>query len=476
MEPLVRWNINAAKPPTNVKHITWQSHIKRRQSLPNNVKRNLIQRISHFLKYTIWRKTESNLTKGESLGYTILKTILLAVRGFREHKVLVRADALAFALLFATVPIVALMFAISRGFGFEGMLEDTLLSFPILQQLNAVPLLMEFVNRYLETAQGGVFIGVGFIMLLWSVYYFFSSVESSFNDIWSVRKSRNIVRQITTYIIIVIAIPVLIICTSGISIFVNSNLSDTPFFAQMAPVKEFFMRLSPFVIAWLFYSWIYWAIPNTKVGAAAAFIPGILIGTLFQVLQMISVWIIAFLGRYSIVYGAFAAIPLILFMLEWISVLTFLGAEISYAIQNKENYDYHTDMEYMSRRYKDYITLYITYIVVHQFEKGNTPPTAHKIARDNNIPIRLVNNLVTRLVETNIIREVYIENEEEKALMPAIDINQLTIGRMFEAIESQGTEQFLQHTPKKMKEFWHNWKVLQKDPHNKEILIKDIIS
>ncbi len=438
--------------------------------------KSLIQRISHFLKYTIWRKTESNLTRGESLGYTILKTILLAGRGFREHKVLVRADALAFALLFATIPIVALMFAISRGFGFEGLLEDTLLSFPILQQLNAVPLLMEFVNRYLETAQGGVFIGVGFIMLLWSVYYFFNSVETSFNDIWSVRKSRNIVRQITTYIIIVMAIPVLIICTSGISIFVNSNLPDTPFFAQMAPVKEFLMRLSPFVIAWLFYSWMYWAIPNTKVGAAAAFIPGILIGTLFQLLQMISVWIIAFLGRYSIVYGAFAAIPLILFMLEWISVLTFLGAEISYAIQNKEYYDYHTDMEYMSRRYKDYITAFITYVVVHRFEHNEAPLTASQIAHSNNMPIRLVNNLVTRLVETNIIREVYVENEEEKALMPAVDINQLTIGRVFEAIESQGSELFLQHPTKQMKTFWKEWQNIKQTPNHKEILIKDIIS
>ncbi len=438
--------------------------------------KSFIQRVVHFLRYGVWRKTGQNLTKGKSLGYKIIKTILLSIQGFREDKVLVRADALAYALLFAIVPIVALMFAISRGFGFEGVLQERLLTLPILQQINIVPTLMEFVERYLETAQGGVFIGVGLIMLLWSVYYFFNSVETSFNEIWSVHKSRNIGRQITTYIIIVLAIPMLIICSYGISIFVNSNLPETPFFASMAPLKEFFIRLSPFLIAWLFFSWIYWAIPNTKVGATAALVPGILIGTLFQVLQMISVWIIAFLGRYSIVYGAFAAIPLILFWLEWVSVLTFFGAEISYAIQNNEYYDYQTDMENMSRRYKDYLTLYIVYLIVRNFYKGDTPFTAHDIAEHNHLPIRLVNNLTERLLETNILREIYVEGKEDKAFMPAIDINQLTVAKVFAAVDKQGNELFIQNPTKEMKRFWTRWEELKETPQETQtLLVKDII-
>ncbi len=439
--------------------------------------RSFSQRVAQFLRYGVWRKTDRNLTKGKSLGYKILKTILLSIQGFREDKVLVRADALAYALLFSTVPIIALMFAISRGFGFEGVLQEKLLSLPILQQINIVPILMEFVERYLETAQGGVFIGVGLIMLLWSVYYFFNSVETSFNEIWSVHKNRNVFRQISTYIIIVIAIPALIICSSGISIFVNSNLPDTPFFATMAPLKEFFMRLSPFLVAWLFFSWMYWAIPNTKVGAAAALIPGILIGTLFQVLQMISVWIIAFLGRYSIVYGAFAAVPLILFWLEWVGVLTFFGAEISYAIQNNEYHDYEADMENMSRRYKDYLTLYIVYLIVRGFEKGEKPLSAHEIAQQHNLPIRLVNNLTERLIETHILREIYIEENIDKTFMPAIDINQLTVAHVFAAVDKQGSELFIQHPTKEMKHFWQHWTALKDEPQAMQtLLVKDILT
>ncbi len=438
--------------------------------------KTFIQRALFFLRYGLWRKTGQNLTRWEFLRYKVLKTILLSIRGFQEDKVLVRADALAYALLFATVPIIALMFAISKGFGFEEVLQQQLLSIPILQQINIVPTLMDFVQRYLDTAQGGVFIGVGLIMLLWSVYYFFNSVETSFNEIWSLHKSRNILRQLSMYIIIVIAIPMLIICSYGISIFVNSNLPDTAFFATMAPVKDFFMRLAPFVLAWLFFSWMYWAIPNTKVGAAAAFIPGILIGTLFQVLQMISVWIIAFLGRYSIVYGAFAAVPLLLFWLEWVSVLMFYGAEISYAIQNNEYYDYQADMGVISRRYKDYLTLYLVYLIVRNFQQGEKPLSAHNIAQDHHLPISLVNDLIGRLVETEILREVYVEGEEDKTFVPAIDINQLTVAKVFAAIDKQGSELFIEHPTKDMQVFWTRWLELKETPETmKTLLVKDII-
>ncbi len=439
--------------------------------------KSFIQRVAQFLRYGVWRKTGQNLTRGEFLRYKVLKTILLSIQGFREDKVLVRADALAYAILFSIVPIVALMFAISKGFGFEEVLQEKLLDIPILQQINIVPTLMEFVQRYLETAQGGVFIGVGLIMLLWSVYYFFNSIETSFNEIWSVHKSRNLFRQISTYIIIVIAVPVLIICSYGISIFVNSNLPDTAFFATMAPVKEFFMRLAPFLIAWLFFSWIYWAIPNTKVGWAASLIPGILIGTLFQVLQMLSVWVIAFLGRYSIVYGAFAAVPLMLFWLEWVSVLIFLGAEISYAIQNNEYYDYQTDMERMSRRYKDYLTLYIVYLIVKAFQNEEKPLSAHDIAQAHHLPINMVNNLTGRLIETKLLREVYVEEDEDKTFVPAIDINQLTVERVFTVIEKQGSELFIEHPTKDMKRFWSRWVELKQTPETMStLLVKDIIN
>ena len=67
----------------------------------------------------------------------------------------------------------------------------------------------------------GLFL-IGILILLWAIYSFFQSVETAFNHIWNVKKSRSILRQATTYIAIVVLIPVLIVCSAGINIFVHS--------------------------------------------------------------------------------------------------------------------------------------------------------------------------------------------------------------------------------------------------------------
>ena len=48
----------------------------------------------------------------------------------------------------------------------------------------------EFVESYLAQAQGGVIIGVGLILLFYTVINLISSVEDTFNDIWQIQKSR----------------------------------------------------------------------------------------------------------------------------------------------------------------------------------------------------------------------------------------------------------------------------------------------
>ena len=65
------------------------------------------------------------------------------------------------------------------------------------------------------------------IILLWAVYSFFQSVETAFNRIWNVKRSRSILRQVTTYIAIVVLIPVLIVCSAGINILVHTTVEST---------------------------------------------------------------------------------------------------------------------------------------------------------------------------------------------------------------------------------------------------------
>ena len=414
--------------------------------------------IVRFFRYDMWRVTTTEIDGFfKRLGYGIIRTIALVIRGFTSKNLNDKAKSLTYSLIFAIVPIMAMIVAVAKGFGVADVIERQL-NASFLGETNMVPTIMEMVQRYLDTAQGGLFIGIGILILLWAVYSFFQSVEMAFNHIWNVKKSRSILHQATTYIAIVVLIPVLIVCSAGINIFVHATIEST---IHVEVIHDFLqtsgVKFLQFVIVWAFFIVMYIAIPNTKVRFISALIPGILMGTLFQLLQMLSVYLIAMLGRTSIVYGAFASIPILMTWLQYTSLLILIGAEMSYAIQNNEEFEYEQDLNRMSRRYKDFIMLYLLSIIIRRFENDEVPLTAHELAIRDHLPIRLVNSLLGRMIETGILREVYVENKQEKTYQPALDTHKISIGMVISRIDAQGTELFLQSTTKEMKAFWKNY-------------------
>jgi membrane protein len=412
----------------------------------------------------------------QKLGYVIIRTIVLVVRGFTSKNLNDKAKALTYSLIFAVVPILAMILAVAKGFGVADVIEAQL-NRSFLGETNMVPTIMEMVQRYLDTAQGGVFIGVGILILLWAIYSFFQSVETAFNRIWNVHKSRSILRQVTTYIAIVVLIPVVIVCSAGINIFVHTTVESTIHFEAL---HNFFhtsgVEFLQFVLVWLLFTVMYIAVPNTKVKFISALIPGIIMGTLFQLLQMFAVYLIALLSRTSIVYGAFASIPILMTLLQYTSLLILIGAEMSYAIQNNEEFEYEQDLNRMSRRYKDFVMLYLLSIIIGRFENDELPLTAHELAVRDHLPIRLVNQLLGRMVDTGILREVYADDEEERTYQPALDTHKITVGMVIERIEAQGTEMFIQKPSEEMQAFWESYMHVmeQKNKSINELLISEI--
>ncbi len=434
-----------------------------------------ISQISGFVRYDMWRRTSTEIDSWyKRLGYMVIRTIALVVRGFTSKNLNDQAKALTYSLIFAVVPILAMVVAVAKGFGVADVIEQQL-NASFLGGTNMVPTIMAMVDRYLETAQGGLFIGIGIIILLWAIYSFFQSVETAFNRIWNVKKSRSILRQVTTYIAIVVLIPVLIVCSAGLNIFVHSAVENA---VHLEALHESLhtdgVKLLQFIICWLLFTIMYVAIPNTKVRFLPAVIPGVLMGTLFQLLQMLSVYLIALLGRTSIVYGAFASIPILMTWLQWTSLLILIGAEMSYAIQNNEEFEYEQDLNVMSRRYKDFIMLYLLSTIIRRFENDEEPLTAHQLAVRDHLPIRVVNQLLGRMVETGLVREVYHE-EEEKSYQPALDTHKISIGMVLDRIDAQGAEEFLTSPTPEMQAFWERYvEVKKKHTTLNDILITDI--
>jgi len=432
-------------------------------------------RLSNFIRYDIWRITETELTRTRRFIYHLVKTIFLAIRGFVVDNLNVRASALTYSILFAIIPLFALIIAIGKGFGVEKMIEDSLQG-TFIGQSNMTPIVMGFVERYLETTQKGIFIGIGLAILFWSVMNFFMQVEKAFNSIWQVKKSRSPINQFTTYFSTILIIPLLIVFTSGFSIFVSSSVSQTYIYQVLSPLLRFGVKLIPYLLNALIFTIMYIIVPNTRVRFINALIAGVVAGFAFQAFQMLYINGQVYLSRYNIVYGSFAAIPLLLLWLQISCLIILLGAEISYVSQNIHQFEYELDSNNISTRYKKFLTLFITYVIVKQFETQQPPLSGEQIAKNYKLPIRLVNQILTDLLDVSVIIEVIKEKSKTKNYLPAIDINQLSVNLLFAKLDNHGSELFLTNKNELLDSFWQKTLEIKKqsEDQNDLLLVKDI--
>lgn len=438
---------------------------------------NLISFLIRFVTYDIWRITENEVSGLKEFYINTIKTILLAIRGFRDENLQTRASALTYSTLLAIVPFLAVLVGIAKGFGFQNNVREELFAyFPGHEaELDKA---FEFVDSYLAQAQGGVIIGIGLIFLFYIVINLISSIEDTFNDIWQINKSRAWYRKISDYLALFLLLPILMIISSGMSIFIstlqNSFLSQYVIFT---PLVEAFFKIAPYVITALAFTGLYIFLPNTKVRFVNGFIAGVVAGATFQFFQVLYISGQIWVSKYNAIYGSFAALPLLLLWLQLSWLICLFGAELSYASQNVKKFSFERDSKNISRRYKDFLTLLITTLVVKRFTQGEKPYTADELSETYCIPIKITSQILYQLTELGILNEVNIGNDERIVYyQPAIDVNKISVSFLFSKIDEFGSENFKIDTSEL---FSNEWKTLLKTREdmikaNSNILLKDL--
>ena len=184
-----------------------------------------INQIKTFLKDDIWRITEDEVSKKRGMIYNAIKIVTLSIREFMQGGVVNKASALTYSTLLAIIPILAILFAIARGFGFANLLEDQFRSGLEGQAITAETI-FSFIDSYLSHARSGIFIGVGLVMLFYTVLLLTYNMERTFNSIWQVKKPRSLYRKMTDYFSMLLLLPILILLSSGISIFMSTIMKN----------------------------------------------------------------------------------------------------------------------------------------------------------------------------------------------------------------------------------------------------------
>ena len=401
----------------------------------------MLSKVVNFLKTDIWRIRLKTYPRSKSFFLRQLRIILLAVRGFDEDKCAFRASALTFYSLLSVVPVIAMMFGVAKGFGLEKRVQTEILK-RLQGQEEVAKSIFKFANSLLENASGGFIAGIGVAFLFWTIIKLLGNIEHSFNDIWGVKTSRSIGRKFSDYLSIMLLCPILLVMASSATVVISSQVriivQKIPIVSELGPVIFLPLKLLPYCTLWITFTFIFIFMPNTKIKLKSGLLAGIVAGTLFQITQWIYINFQIGAAKYGAIYGSFAALPLFLLWLQisWLVVL--FGAELSFAHQNVETYEFEQDCLSASYSFKKRLSLLVTHLLIKDFCKAQPPMDAETISHTLEIPIRLVRQILFELVESGILSEVRKDNSKDVAYQPAVDVGKLTIKFVVEALEHRG--------------------------------------
>ncbi len=404
----------------------------------------MVSRILYFFKTGIWEIKLKDLPPLEAFVIKYLRIILLASRGFIRDHCQKTASVLTYYSLLNIVPVIAVAFAVAKGFGLEKIIEKQILQMADKAnwQADITNQIISFSHKLLEQARGGLIAGVGVVLLFWTVISILGKIEESLNDIWEVRKPRTLIRKFSDYIAMMVFAPVLLVISSSATVLVASQVkvivNKIALLGVFSKVIFLLLNLLPYVSIWILLTMLYLVMPNTKIPIRSAILGGITAGTITQIVQWLYIKFQIGAASYGAIYGSFAALPLFLGMLQMSWMIVLFGAEMAHANEHYETYGFHPDYSQISVSSKKLLMLRVFHLLTKKFSLGEKPLGATQIAHTLEIPIRLVHQLLHELSDVGLVVETAKGTKSEAAFQPGRTIENITVKFALDEYEKYG--------------------------------------
>lgn len=394
-----------------------------------------LEKIREFFAHDIWAAHEGGTKKWWFVR--LARIAIFTATSSGRHDTGIRSAALAFFTVMSLVPILAIAFAVAKGFGMDARLVGLLYDqFPDYTQV--VDILMGFVNNLLARTKGGVMAVGAFTVLIWAVVQVFGQVEGAFNNIWEVKNTRSAARRFGTYLGVVLGAPILLLASYTIMIAVRAELGGVAggrWFEALYDMGSLVAVVAVFTL-------IYGVIPNTKVRFRNALISGAVAGVIFWGFQMLYFLVQRELGSYNAIYGAFAAVPLFLLWIQIGWQIVLYGGELAFGLQNVASYEQERMSLGVSHDVRCKIMISSMVIILREYLDGK-PGLANSemIAGELHVPIRLVRDVMHELERDGLVLFVAGEkNELVNNYVPAIDPHTIRFMDVLERVSANGIE------------------------------------
>jgi membrane protein len=395
-----------------------------------------MEKVRQFLIRRLWSIDPRELSIVRRFLVRVGQVASLVVRDFFKDQCMLQASALTYTTLLSLVPLLALMFAILKGFGVQDFLE------PLILERLAVgsDSIVTGIMTYIDNTNFGRLGAVGLVLLLVTALTLLVNIETAFNHIWGVPKNRTLVRCFTDYLSVVVVGPLLLFA----AISITTSLRDQELVLRLLATEYLGdavlvgFALLPFVAMWAAFTFLYIFMTNTQVRFGAALFGGIFGGTLWQLLQWIYVSSQVGVTRYNAIYGTMAALPIFMVWvyLSWLCVL--LGLELSHAWQNLRTLRQEAAMGEVSYASREFVALALLLLIAADFYRGVRPRSREALAEELDLPPRLTQRALSDLVRLGFLNEVRDETQEGELYQPGREPETLRLAVVVEALREDG--------------------------------------
>jgi membrane protein len=248
-------------------------------------------------------------------------------RRFTQDRCFQIASSLTFTTLLALVPLVTIVLTLVSAFPFFSGLGEQIHAFLLANMLPEKAGIV--VSGYIEQFSGraGRLTALGTVVLAVTAVLMMFTIERAFNSIWRISRARPLVQRILIYWAVFTLAPVLI----GTSLSITSYVVGTSlgFAGQIPFAQTAILWLVPFLLTCAAFTLLYYVVPNRAVRPRHALLGGFIAGVAFEIMKRGFALYIANFPTYTLVYGAFAVVPIFLLWIYFSWLVIVLGALIA---------------------------------------------------------------------------------------------------------------------------------------------------
>jgi membrane protein len=246
-----------------------------------------------------------------------------------EDRLNANAAALTFVSLFALVPLLTVTLSIASALpaagDLEGKLDEFLLQFLLPDSSTQV---VQYLSTFIGQARSLTAFGVA--ILLVTAILMLRNVEKALNDIWRNRANRKPLQSFLLYWAVLSLGPAAIGLGLGVRAYLFAATNDWGGL-QLFAIGSALISLLPFLISAVGLTCLYAVVPNCQVPLRHALIGGVFAASTFTIARMLFTAVMA-KSSYTLVYGAFAAVPLFLMWIYVTWIIVLIGAVLAHSL------------------------------------------------------------------------------------------------------------------------------------------------